>query len=178
MVAQVQAMQWKCVTTLRKYRADIAEYIARHGKAEGERLFEVENTPIEVRRIEGNLLLREGVKAIFDLLVGAAETAYSNANARIGVGDSSTAAADTQTGLLGGNTAFKAMDATYPIVGALADKKVTFRASFGASEGNFAWEEWTVDNGSSANKNLNRKVEALGTKSGGTWQLSCDVSLA
>lgn len=171
-------LKWRCVTTLRKYRADIAEYITRHGKAEGERVFEVENAPHEERTIQGNLLLREGVKAIFDLLVGNTETAFSEANARIGVGDSTTAAADTQTGLLGSNTAFKGMDTSYPIVGALADKKVTFRASFGASEGNFAWEEWTVDNGSSANKNLNRKVEALGQKSGGTWQLSCDISLA
>jgi hypothetical protein len=172
-------MQWRCVTTLRKFSGDIDTYRAMFGRAQGEAIFDRQEMPYESRVIEGNLLLREGVKAILDLLVGNTETTYSHANARIGVGNGDTpAAADTQTALQGGSTAFKAMDETYPIVGALADKKVTFRASFGASEANFAWEEWTVDNGDSANKNLNRKVESLGVKSGGTWQLSLDVSLA
>jgi len=91
----VDGLKWRCVTTLRKFEADIEEYRRRLGAAEGERRFDLEQRPFEERVIEGNLLLREGVKAIFDLLCGNAETAFSNANARIGVGDSSTAAADT-----------------------------------------------------------------------------------
>lgn len=168
---------WRCRTTVRKFTADIEEFRRLYGRAEGDRLFD-RLRPYEERVIEGNLLLREGVKAIFDLLTGAAETNFGSANARIGVGNSATAAVDTQTGLLGGSTAFKGMDSSYPIVGALADKKCTWRATFGAAEANFAWEEWTVDNGATPDKNLNRKVDSLGTKSGGSWQITCEVSLA
>jgi hypothetical protein len=174
-----EQITWKARTTVRKYAGDIEEYRRRYGKAVGERMFFAQRKPFEEQVIEGNLLLQEGVKAIFDLLVGNAETAFNNANARIGVGNSNAAAADTQTALQGGSTAFKGMDTGYPMVGALADKKVTFRSTFGTAEANFAWEEWTVDNGATANKNLNRKVQSLGTKtSAASWQLTVEVSLA
>jgi len=177
-IAVRDEMRWRCVTTLCKFHGDIEKYRRVFGKALGERLFFQNRQPFEGIVQEGNLLLQEGVQAIWTLVTGGSETAFNNANARIGVGDSSAAEADTQTGLQGTSTAFKAMDTGYPVVGALADKKVTFRATFGDAEGNFAWEEWTVDNGASANKNLNRKVQALGTKSGGSWQLTVDISLA
>lgn len=132
----------------------------------------------EVVERESNLLLNEGIAELEDLLIGAGggEVAYSNANARIGVGDSNTAAAPAQAGLLGANTAFKAMDATFP---SRAAQTVTWRATFGAAEGNFAWEEWTVDNGAVRNRNLNRKVEPLGTKvMGAVWQLSVQITIS
>ncbi|GAI97162.1 unnamed protein product, partial [marine sediment metagenome] len=77
--------------------------------------------------------------------------------------------------LQGGSTEFKGMEATYPTFGTL--QKVIFKSSFGAAEANFTWEEWTVDNGAAADKNLNRKVESLGTKSGGTWTLEVSITL-
>jgi len=172
-----EGIQWRCKTLLRKYQGDIDDYRRRFGGAEGESRFLAESDAFEERIIEGNLLLNEGIEELFKLLTGGSATAYSNANARIGVGNGTAAADAAQTGLQGASTAFKAMDSGYPIVGAAADHKVTFRSSFGATEGNFAWEEWTVDNGSTANKNLNRKVESLGTKSGGTWQLTVEISL-
>jgi len=178
MTAGHEAVQWRCLTTVRKFEADIEEYRRRHGQGEGERLFALERRPFEERVIEGNLLLQEGIQALFTLLTGGSETAFNNANARIGVGDGTAAAVDTQTDLQGSNKAYKAMDTSYPIVGALAAKKVTFRASFGSTEGNFAWQEWVVDNGASAAKTLNRKVESLGTKTTGTWMVTVDISLA
>jgi hypothetical protein len=94
------------------------------------------------------------------------------------VGNSTTAAQATDTDLLGGSTAWKGMEAGYPIVSALADRKVTFRSIFGSGDGNFAWQEWAVDNGAAAHKILNRKVEGLGTKSSGSWQLTVEISLS
>lgn len=178
MAGAADVLQWRCVTTLRKFEADIEEYRRRFGRAAGERLFEAEQQPFEERVIEGNLLLQEGIQALFTLLIGGSETAFNNANARIGVGNGTAAAEDTQTGLQGASTAFKGMDTGYPQVGTLADKKCTWRASFGSAEANFAWQEWTVDNGATPNKNLNRKVESLGTKTTGTWMLTVTVSLA
>jgi hypothetical protein len=42
---------------------------------------------------------------------------------------------------------------------------VTFVSTFGTSEANFDWKEATIVNASTdAGKNLNRKVQAMGTK--------------
>ena len=113
---------------------------------------------------------------IAQALVGEAFTAFNNANARIGVGDSSTAFAAGQADLQAtANKLRKAMDATYP---QRATNVLTFRATFGTAEANFAWNEWGVFNAAAAGQMLNRKVEALGTKtSAQTWQLTVDLTL-
>ena len=113
---------------------------------------------------------------IAQALVGEAFTAFNNANARIGVGDSSTAFAAGQTDLQApANKLRKAMDATYP---QRAANVLTFRATFGTAEANFAWNEWGVFNAAAAGQMLNRKVEALGTKtSAQTWQLTVNLTL-
>ncbi len=128
--------------------------------------------------IDGNMLLNEGINALWTLAAGGSETAYNNANAELGVGDSSAAEAATQTDLqAASNKLFKAMDASYPTYG--TSQKITFRATFTGSEANFAWNEFSVRNGNAANKNLNRKVSSQGTKtSGQTWQVTLDITLS
>ena len=166
MVAAIESLVWNARYKVEKYHGDLPAEQDRYG---------IE--PYEVIEGEGNLLLNEGINELFVLLCGSGGTKFDNSNARLGVGNSNSAAVATQTGLLGGSTLFKAMEATYPLNG--TDQKATFRSSFGSSEGNFAWEEWTVDNGAGANKNLNRKVTALGTKvSGTTWVFTVEVSLS
>jgi len=178
MTAMLEQAKWRCRTTVRKFEGDVDEYIARFGEEEGLRRFYAEHTPTEEIVEEGNVLLRVGIEAIWKLVSGQSATAYSNANARLGVGNDNTAAQDTDTDLLGSSTAWKGMEAGYPVVGALSEKKITFRSIFGSSEGNFAWLEWAVDNGATAHKLLNRKVENLGTKSSGSWQLTVEISLS
>lgn len=126
----------------------------------------------------GNLLLNEGVALLEDLLIGAAGTTFSNANAFIGVGDSSTAELATDTGLNAAtNKLYKAMDATFP---SRASQTVTWRSTFGTTDANFTWNEWTVANGSSnAATNLNHKTAAMGSKAAGsTWTLSVSVTIS
>ncbi len=108
--------------------------------------------------------------------VGAAVTAFSNANAHIGVGDSTDAFDAADTDLQAATNKFrKAMDATYPSGGS---NVLTFRSTFGTSEANFAWEEWAVFNASSSGTMLNRKVESLGTKtSAQSWQFTVVLTL-
>jgi len=166
---KLELANWLCRFKLSKYHQDIEPYRGREGKFH--QLF----TPYEVIEGEGNLLLNEGIDEMWDLITGAGGTAYNNSNARIGVGNGTAAAVVTQTGLQGASTAFKGMETAYPTSIA---QKATFKSSFGDTEGNFAWEEWTVDNGATANKNLNRKVESLGTKSGGTWTLEVSITLS
>lgn len=107
--------------------------------------------------------------------VGAGVTAFNNANAHIGVGDSTTAHAVGQTDLQAAtNKLRKAMDATYP---SGATNVLTFRSTFGTSDANFAWQEWGVFNASSGGTMLNRKVESLGTKTNTqTWQFTVTLT--
>jgi len=132
----------------------------------------------EKNEFDGNLLLNEGITALMNLLIGAAETAFSNANAFIGVGDSNTAAAAAQTGLQAAtNKLYKAMETSYP---SISDQTVTFRSVFGSSDANFGWNEFTVASGNSdASDNLNRKVSAQGTKaSGQTWTVDLQITFS
>ncbi|MDR7856073.1 hypothetical protein [Tissierella sp.] len=132
----------------------------------------------DIEKIEGNLLLNEGITSLLTLLIGGSETPFNNANAHIGVGDGTTAAVNTQTGLLGTNKSYAPMDATYPQV---SGNVITFRSTFGPDDGNHNWREFTVANGVfDSAKNLNRKVEsALRTKgSPDTWVIQLQVTIS
>lgn len=132
---------------------------------------------IENSIIDGNLLLNEGINLLTSLLAGGAGTTFSNANAYLGVGDSSTAESASQTGLQAStNKLYKAMDASYPTYG--TSQKITFRSTFAAGEANFAWNEFTVANGNSDSAvNLNRKVSSQGTKTvGQVWELALEIT--
>jgi len=127
---------------------------------------------------EGNLLLNEGITALLNLLVGAAETAFSEANSYLAVGDSTTAASASQTGLQAAtNKLYKAVESGYP---STSGQTVTWRAIFGSGDANFSWQEFSVASGNSdAADNLNRKVSDQGTKaSGQTWTLDLDITFS
>lgn len=109
-------------------------------------------------------------------IIGETVTEFNNANAHIGVGDSSTAFAATQTDLQAStNKARKAMDATYP---QRSSNVLTFRSTFATGDANFAWNEWGVFNASSGGTMLSRKVESLGTKtSAQSWQMTVTLTV-
>lgn len=146
--------------------------------------------PYETIEHEGNLLMYGGASCLWECLLGNGTgtagqtlTYFNNGNSYIGVGDSNTAAAATQTDLQAStNKARKAMDSTYPQHTdgtASGNASIVFRSTFGSSDANFAWAEWGVFNGSSGGRMLNRKVESNGTKgSGSTWTFTVTLSLA
>lgn len=161
--------RWRCQYRLSKYHQDIEPYRGR--EVEFYRLF----APYEVIEGEGNCLLNSGIDEMWDLVTGASANHFDNTNAQIGVGDSSTAADATQTDLQAStNKTYKGMETSYPTS---TSQKATFKASFGSSEANYAWNEWVVKQPTSA-KCLNRKVESLGTKSTGTWTLEVSITLS
>lgn len=129
-----------------------------------------------IEEFDGNSLLIEGISEFMKVACGIGGTAFSNANARIGVGNGTTAVINTQTGLQGSSKAFAPMDATYPQV---VNNTMTFRSTFGAGTAAFRWEEFTIVNGADDNaKNLNRKVEFHGEKaSADTWVISCSITI-
>lgn len=135
--------------------------------------------PYEIIVDEGNLLMTNGAFDLWTAVTGGSISGgyFSNANANIGVGDSATAAAAGQTDLqASSNKLRKAMDATYPIV---ATNTCKFQSTFGSSEANFSWQEWSIFNAASSGRMLNRAVANLGTKaSGATWTFLTTISLA
>lgn len=173
-----EPLRWRVRWSVAKFHGEVSGADWDAGLAE----------PYELIEREGNLLLIGGASALFECLIGngtatagQALTYFNNANARIGVGDSTTAAADTQTGLQAAtNKTYKAMDATYPqhtdTTGTSSSKTITLRATFGTSDANYDWKEWCIDNGT---RTLNRKQENLGTKtSAASWVFTVTVSLS
>lgn len=157
-VGLVDRANWKPRWVIEKYDGDMNLY--------------------ETEVINGNLLLNEGITSLLTLLIGGSETAFNNGNANIGVGDGTTTAAATQTGLVGTNKTYRPMDATYPQI---SGQTVTFRSTFGPTFGNHKWREFTVANGSSDTaKNLNRLVEApLREKvAPDTWVVQLQVTIS
>lgn len=121
-------------------------------------------------------LTNAGATQIARALISDSPTLFSNANAHLGVGDSSTAFAAAQTDLQAAtNKNRKPMEAGYPQRSGLV---LTFRAVWGTGDGNYAWAEHGTFNAAAAGDMLNRKVEALGTKTAAeTRQLTVDVTL-
>lgn len=110
------------------------------------------------------------------IIGGTTYTKFNNANAHIAVGDSTTAEAAGQTDLQAStNKLRKPMDSTYP---QRTNNVLTFRATFGTSDANFAWNEWAIANASSSGQILNRKVQDIGTKgSSSTWQATATITI-
>jgi hypothetical protein len=146
----------------------------------------------EITEIPDNLLMYGGASCQWQTLIGngtatAAQslTFFSNAQAAIGVGDSTTTAAATHTDLQAATNKLRvAMDATFPshtdgvVVGAAS---IIFKSTFSTAQANWAWQEWAVFNSATAatGRMLQRKVESLGTKtSASTWALTITLSLA
>lgn len=101
---------------------------------------------------------------------GSTYTKFNNANAYLGVGNSTTAHNAAQTDLQGASKTRKAQDATYP---QRATNVLTYRSTFGTADANHAWDEWGLFNDPAAGQMMLREVEALGTKtSSATWQLT------
>ena len=119
---------------------------------------------------------------------------FSNSYAVIGVGDSTTAAANTQYDLQAGtNRLWVAMDVSYPTLPATNSGAIVFRSTFTSAQANYSWQEFAVANdngsnvsipgstarGSSNGTMLDRVVSNQGTKaSGQTWQPSLTLTIS
>ena len=140
--------------------------------------------PYEICEGQGNALVYGGASAFFDLLIGAANvTAFNNANAYLGVGDSTTAWAVGQTDLQAAtNKNRQGQETSYPSHTdgvTSANDSCDWKSQWGTSQGNFAWQEWALFNAASAGRMLQRKVESFGTKSSSAiWTLTITLSLS
>lgn len=177
-------IRWSPFAVVEKYDADQVRYaahVAPTSRPDGDTLSAL-CTPYETVEAEGNLLTTAGLDRITKLITGGSTATMDATRVRLGVGDSSTAAAVGDTSL-GTNQYFRVMDSTYP---QQSNGVITLKASFGDSEANFAWNCWgadlgtpTVTSGASVNTPLvNRKVASLGTKASGTWVLTVTITFS
>lgn len=109
-------------------------------------------------------------------ILGETIVPFNNLNARLGVGDSATAFTQADTDLIAAvNKLRKGMDATYPT---RATNVITLRSTFSTVEANFTWNEWGTFNAATGGTMLQRKVEALGTKtSAQSWQFTVTLTV-
>lgn len=78
---------WRAKIRVDRYTQDIDLYKIQYGVIEGERRFYEQCIPIDSTEVDGNLLMTAGANALWTALSGGAITAFSAANAAIGVGD-------------------------------------------------------------------------------------------
>lgn len=123
-----------------------------------------------------NLLLNEGITEMWNLIAGeGSPTSFAAATAQCGVGTSTTAAAAGQTDLQAGGV-WKGMNGSYPTV---TGQYCEWQSEFGASEANQSWQEASVRNDSTADKNIARLVQDMGTKaSPAVWVLTYKITLS
>lgn len=124
-----------------------------------------------------NLFLTAGINELWKLVTGQSANTFTNAQAQIGIGDSSTAATAGQTDLQAAtNKTYKAMNGSFPSVP--ASGAVQFQATFASGDANYAWQEFVVKQGTSAIC-LDRGVASLGTKVAGTsWTITVTLTIA
>lgn len=126
---------------------------------------------------DGNLIVNVGWTRLMNLLTNQGATqAYDATHTRIGVGDTTTAAAYTDTDLAAATGASTRQWKLVSGAGSLGTRTLAWSATFGSSEANFHWQEWGVDNGTadgtgaSTSPLLNRAVSDQSTKvSGQVW---------
>jgi hypothetical protein len=176
--AAEERLAWRCITEVKKFDGDSTD----------------DDDLVETLVIEGNAVAAAGVSALWEYGLGNGTTTagqsltyITSTNAAIGVGDSTTANAtpciftDLQAST---NKTRVVMDATYPqhSPGSSATAMtITFRATYGTSVANYAWNEWAVFNSATAGAGsmFNRAVVALGTKtSTATWQLTVTITIS
>lgn len=148
--------------------------------------------PYETDIYEHNLLLGGGVSCLWQALIGngtatagQALTYFNNTQAAIGVGDSTTAAAVTDTDLVAAtNKLRKGQNAGFPshTDGTSAGAQtIQWQSTFATSEANYAWQEAGVFNSATngTGRMLNRKVTSMGTKtSASSWQITFSISVS
>lgn len=145
--------------------------------------------PYEATEILGNLITNAGWTRLMNLLTAQGGTQALSATAtRIGVGNSNTAEAYTDTDLAASAGAANRYFQPVSGAGSLGTRTLAFSATFGTSDGNFAWNEFgidvgtpTVSGGTTVNALLfNRKAGiAQGTKaSGQTWTATATLTFS
>ncbi|GII88272.1 hypothetical protein Ssi03_62620 [Sphaerisporangium siamense] len=143
--------------------------------------------PYATSEVMGNLITNNGWTRLMNLLTNQGGTqALDATHVRIGVGNSNTAEAYTDTDLAAAAGASNRYFQPVSGAGTLGTRTLSFAATFGTADGNFAWNEFGLDitsgtaaGGTTVGATLfNRKAGiAQGTKaSGQTWTATATLT--
>ena len=194
---------WHAEATVLKYFEDkVAAMTAHLGLGREPLGHEIEDlvqrgvfAPDEIHHEDGNLLTTAGLGRLTNVFEGGGGAVFNNAQAIIGVGDSTTGAlvGDTHLGGDGSTTHayYQGADSGYPTqVGGA----INCNATFGSGNANFTagWQEWclgiatgtitpggTLASVGTSPLMFNHKIANLGVKASGaiwTLQSSCTIS--
>jgi len=174
-----------------RYDADQTEWVAsRTGLAspQSQDFIRVGVTPYLTTEQTGNAILQAGwARVLANLTAVPAATAVLDAtHTRIGAGNGSTAinaTTDTDLSAAAGSTNrwFQLVSGA-PTVGGTIPKTCAWSASFASADGNFAWNEFGIDNGTASGNTvtaplLNRALLTTSTKAlGQTWVATATTS--
>lgn len=136
--------------------------------------------PYDVTTGGYNLITTGGWDRILTLAIAGGGQAYDATHTRIGVGTATAAAASGQTDLSAATGAANRVWVMVTGAGTVgtgtAVRRLSFVGTIGTGDGNFAWQEEAIDNGSASGVGasttplLNRLVSNQSTKvSGQTW---------
>ncbi|HEY9411127.1 MAG TPA: hypothetical protein VIP77_16225 [Jiangellaceae bacterium] len=149
--------------------------------------------PYKVSEHLGNVITTAGWTRMLNLLIGAGGQIFDAAHTRIGAGNGTTSAgggsvpavaADTDLAAAAGsgNRWFQ-LAAGIGVVGGTVPKTLTITATFASADGNFAWNEFGIDQGTASGNTvtatlLNHATSiAQGTKvAGQTWTATAVLS--
>lgn len=184
-----EGIEWKCEWQIDRYKGQVEFTPDGLAVCRDELVL-----PYDQDLHEGNLLMYGGASCLWEFAMGNGTTTadqtltyFSTTRAAIGVGDSSTAAAATQTNLQAATNLVRKLCSTAGSYPSHTDATtsgaatITFKSSFDTSSANWAWNEWGIFNTATAatGRMLNRKVSSMGTKtSSDTWTLSIAVTLS
>lgn len=145
--------------------------------------------PYETGEHYGNIITTAGWTRVANLMGGLGGTAFNSTNARIGVGNGSTAVAVGNTDLsaaAGSTNRWFQLVSGAPTVTSPGDSgattKIAYTASFASADGNFAWSEFGVDNGTASGNTVtaplfNRALISQGTKiAGQVWNATATIN--
>lgn len=146
--------------------------------------------PYERVETPKNVLCTAGITRMLNLLIGAGGQAYTNSYTRIGVGNTGNSAGTetaADTDMAGASKYYQTADSTFPSV---ATNVLTVKSTFPTGQGNFAWNEWGIDQGGAGSNTSNSTVVApllnhkivsggLGTKtSSSSWAFTVTITLS
>lgn len=177
---------WRCDWKIQRWDEDAVAYLTKKlGRAPIGADFEAAKIKsYEDSVINGNLLTTAGLTRMTSLILGAGGQAATQTATRIGIGDSTT------TPVVGDTALGAATNKLYHVLDSAPTSSagvMTFVATFGATEANYAWNEFCVDIGTptvvtsttvSATL-LNHKSFTQGTKaSGQSWAMTATITLS
>lgn len=187
-------IKWHPVARIDKYSPEVVEELTRilgyePKKADFDRFGA---DPFAVTEVEGNVLCINGLGFITAALISGTFDPLTQARAFVGVGtDSGTAAAASQTALVGASQYYNTFDANPTrVTTSQTNDSIQGVSTFGTAVANHAWNEWgwfttttgTITPGTAVNVSSgtevmwNRRVVSMGTKaSGASWAFTTKV---